>query len=150
MTDQRQRIIDSVFSRRNASGSIEESYVSHIKILEDSPETGGTKPRYILLSRTSTASQSIRGNVLQLYIFAETINGNGFLHKSKLNTNGTFSVGKTWRLPELRAVQVTSVRELFHEYRRSVLSFLRYNLSISPCPGPTDGGLRMQRIRSNF
>ncbi|PBL01169.1 exocyst complex component sec3 subunit [Armillaria gallica] len=90
MTDQRQRIIDSVFSRRNASGSIEESYVSHIKILEDSPETGGTKPRYILLS--------------------QTINGNGFLHKSKLNTNGTFSVGKTWRLPELRAVQVTSVQ----------------------------------------
>ncbi|KAK0208183.1 exocyst complex component Sec3-domain-containing protein [Desarmillaria ectypa] len=90
MTDQRQRIIDSVFSRRNASGSIEESYVSHIKILEDSPETGGTKPRYILLS--------------------QTINGNGFLHKSKLNTNGTFSVGKTWRLPELRAVQVTSAQ----------------------------------------
>ncbi|KAK0478326.1 exocyst complex component Sec3-domain-containing protein [Armillaria novae-zelandiae] len=90
MTDQRQRIIDSVFSRRNASGSIEESYVSHIKILEDSPETGGTKPRYILLS--------------------QTINGNGFLHKSKLNTNGTFSVGKTWRLPELRAVQVTSTQ----------------------------------------
>ncbi|SJL05580.1 uncharacterized protein ARMOST_08937 [Armillaria ostoyae] len=90
MTDQRQRIIDSVFSRRNASGSIEESYVSHIKILEDSPETGGTKPRYILLS--------------------QTINGNGFLHKSKLNTNGTFSVGKTWRLPELRAIQVTSAQ----------------------------------------
>ncbi|KAG7450696.1 uncharacterized protein BT62DRAFT_927969 [Guyanagaster necrorhizus] len=90
MTDQRQRIIDSVFSRRNASGSIEENYVSHIKILEDSPETGGTKPRYILLS--------------------QTISGNGFLHKSKLNTNGTFSVGKTWRLPELRAVQVTSAQ----------------------------------------
>lgn len=36
-------------------------------------------------------------------------NGSGFIHKSKLNTNGSFSVGKTWRLPELRAVQVVNV-----------------------------------------
>jgi hypothetical protein len=33
-------------------------------------------------------------------------NGTGFIHKSKLNTNGTFSVGKTWKLAELRAIQV--------------------------------------------
>ena len=39
----------------------------------------------------------------------EASNGSGFLHKSKLNTNGTFSVGKTWRLVELRAIQVPDV-----------------------------------------
>ncbi|KAJ4485946.1 exocyst complex component Sec3-domain-containing protein [Lentinula aciculospora] len=87
MNDQKQRIIDSVFSRRNAAGSLEETYVSHVKIWEDAgPEGGGRKPRYILLSQAS--------------------NGTGFLHKSKLNTNGTFSVGKTWRLAELRAISV--------------------------------------------
>ncbi|KAJ7102098.1 exocyst complex component sec3 subunit [Mycena belliarum] len=87
MADQRQTIIASVFSRRNAAGVLEESYVAHVKIWEDAgPEGGGRKPRYILLSQAS--------------------NGNGFLHKSKLNTNGSFSVGKTWRLPELRALQV--------------------------------------------
>ncbi|KAJ7932567.1 exocyst complex component sec3 subunit [Mycena leptocephala] len=81
------KIIASVFSRRNASGVLEETYVSHVKIWEDAgPEGGGRKPRYILLSQAS--------------------NGNGFIHKSKLNTNGSFSVGKTWRLPELRALQV--------------------------------------------
>ncbi|KAI3622586.1 exocyst protein [Moniliophthora roreri] len=85
MTDQRQRIIDSVFSRRNAAGNLEEIYMAHIKIWEDA-ENGGRKPRYILLSQAS--------------------NGTGFIHKSKLNTNGTFSVGKTWRLAELRGVQV--------------------------------------------
>jgi len=37
-------------------------------------------------------------------------NGTGFIHKSKLNTNGTFSVGKTWKLAELRGVQVLDVR----------------------------------------
>ncbi|KAG6885399.1 hypothetical protein C0993_002132 [Termitomyces sp. T159_Od127] len=40
------------------------------------------------------------------YGILEANNGSGFIHKSKLNTNGTFSVGKTWRLPELRAIQV--------------------------------------------
>ncbi|KII93765.1 hypothetical protein PLICRDRAFT_152811 [Plicaturopsis crispa FD-325 SS-3] len=83
----RQRIIASVFSKRNAAGEYDESYVAHVKIWEDAgTEGGGNKPRYILLSQTS--------------------NGMGFIHKSKLNTNGTFSVGKTWRLPELRAISV--------------------------------------------
>lgn len=47
-----------------------------------------------------------------IHISVEANNGSGFIHKSKLNTNGTFSVGKTWRLPELRAIQVVNVREL--------------------------------------
>ncbi|KAF7339614.1 Sec3-PIP2-bind domain-containing protein [Mycena sanguinolenta] len=83
------KIIASVFSRRNASGALEETYMSHVKIWEDAgPEGGGRKPRYILLSQAA--------------------NGNGFIHKSKLNTNGSFSVGKTWRLSELRALQVVN------------------------------------------
>ena len=41
----------------------------------------------------------------------EANNGSGFIHKSKLNTNGTFSVGKTWRLAELRAIQVVGVSD---------------------------------------
>ncbi|CAA7268018.1 unnamed protein product [Cyclocybe aegerita] len=88
MADQRQRIISSVFSRRNAAGNLEETYVSHVKIWEDAGEAGGRKPRYILLSQAN--------------------NGTGFIHKSKLNTNGTFSVGKTWRLAELQGVQVVN------------------------------------------
>lgn len=87
MADQRQKIIASVFSRRNSSGNLEEAYVSHVKIWEDAGvEGGGKKPRYILLSQAN--------------------NGSGFIHKSKLNTNGSFSVGKTWTLSELRAVEV--------------------------------------------
>ena len=45
----RERIIASVFSRRNASGRLEESYVSHVKVWEEAE--GGRKPRYILLAR---------------------------------------------------------------------------------------------------
>lgn len=47
----RQRIISSVFARRNTAGQ-EEQYVGHIKIWEDGgQDDGGRKPRYILLSR---------------------------------------------------------------------------------------------------
>lgn len=57
----------------------------------------------------------------------EASNGSGFLHKSKLNTNGTFSVGKTWRLVELRAIQVpdVSITEVFlKSHMRSVVALL--------------------------
>jgi len=50
MADIKQSIIASVFSRRNATGNLEETYVSHIKIWEDAGAEG-RKARYILLSR---------------------------------------------------------------------------------------------------
>lgn len=106
--DTKNRIIESVFSRRNAAGSLEESYVSHVKIWEDAgPEGGGRKPRYILLSRASSPDFLFFSLVI---VFIEANNGSGFIHKSKLNTNGTFSVGKTWRLAELRGLSVIGVR----------------------------------------
>jgi hypothetical protein len=46
----RNRIIASVFDKRNASAPIQESYVAHIKIWEDTGEGHGNKPRYILIS----------------------------------------------------------------------------------------------------
>jgi hypothetical protein len=49
--DVRQRIISTVFSRRNASGGLDETYVAHVKIWEDTgPGPQDRKPRYILLS----------------------------------------------------------------------------------------------------
>ncbi|KAG2045028.1 exocyst complex component Sec3-domain-containing protein [Suillus americanus] len=84
----KQRIIASVFDKRNSGAAIQETYVGHIKIWEDAGEDSSKKPRYILLSQCS--------------------DGTGFLHKSKLNTNGSFSVGKTWKLSELRGIEVSN------------------------------------------
>ena len=57
--DIRQRIINSLFSRRGPSGVVEEQYISHCKIYEDAGpnqtagvDEAGRKARYILLSRT--------------------------------------------------------------------------------------------------
>ncbi|KAI0328157.1 hypothetical protein GY45DRAFT_1326692 [Cubamyces sp. BRFM 1775] len=78
----RQRIISSVFTKLS-----EETYVAHLKIWEEAPaDEGGKKPRYIIISQSN--------------------NGQGYIHKSKLNTNGSFSVGKTWRVSELRGLEV--------------------------------------------
>ncbi|GJJ09890.1 hypothetical protein Clacol_004114 [Clathrus columnatus] len=84
--DIKAKIIASVFTKRSPP----ETYICHVKIWEDT-EDGTRKPRYLLLSRNST--------------------DDGFIHKSKMNTNGTFSIGKTWRLIELRAVEVTDVTQ---------------------------------------
>ncbi|OCB87846.1 hypothetical protein A7U60_g4980 [Sanghuangporus baumii] len=85
----RKKIIDSVFNKRNASGEGPlEYYVGHLKIWEVEQVGGGAseKARYIILARTSDNSPLI--------------------HKSRLNPNGTFSVGKTWKLEDLRAIEV--------------------------------------------
>lgn len=84
---QRQKIVSSVFDRRNANGS-DETFLCHIKIFEEDPSTATRKPRYILLSQSPREG--------------------GYMHKSKLNANGTFSVGKTWRVRELRGIQVVN------------------------------------------
>lgn len=53
--DIRQRIIASVFSTRSASGSLEQTYIAHLKIYEDDgpdpsgANNGGKKVRYVLL-----------------------------------------------------------------------------------------------------
>jgi hypothetical protein len=52
----KQRIIASVFDKRNSGAAIQEIYVGHIKIWEDAGEDSGKKPRYILLSRMSLSS----------------------------------------------------------------------------------------------
>jgi hypothetical protein len=53
----RQRIIASVFNRRNAAGQ-QETYVGHLKIWEDAED--GVKPRYIILSRMLLCMSSHR------------------------------------------------------------------------------------------
>ncbi|KAL4241693.1 SEC3 family protein [Abortiporus biennis] len=84
----RQRIISSALARRKVEGSAE-TYVAHIKIWEDAgPDDGGGKARYIILTQTDY--------------------GTGFIHKSKLNANGSFSVGKSWKLQDLKGVELLS------------------------------------------
>lgn len=78
---------------------------------------------------------------------AEASNGTGFIHKSKLNTNGSFSVGKTWKLIELRAVQVVNVRisskQSYDDRRRRYSQLFSLWVSTSLYRGHIDGKLRI-------
>jgi hypothetical protein len=67
MTDRdsvRRRIISSVFSRRNASGVSDETYIAHVKIWEDAGQDADLKPRYILLARTPNRLLCVNGMVI--------------------------------------------------------------------------------------
>ncbi|KAG8937030.1 hypothetical protein FRC03_004096 [Tulasnella sp. 419] len=95
--DARQAIIESVFSRRTADGSLVDNYVSHIKVYEEEP--GGIKARYILLSIDWQ--------------------GYGHVHKSRQNANGTFSIGKSWKLEDLREIEIVSPTSFKLSFARS-------------------------------
>jgi len=57
----RERIISSVFNRRNATSVSGETYVSHLKILEDAGTEADLKPRFILLARTPKPLLCVNG-----------------------------------------------------------------------------------------
>ncbi|EPT01488.1 hypothetical protein FOMPIDRAFT_1120199 [Fomitopsis schrenkii] len=79
----RQRIINSAFTKLHAAGHQEE-YVAHLKIWEEEADSS-RKSRHIILSQSPDG---------------------GSIHKSKANPNGTFSIGKTWKVTEMRGIEV--------------------------------------------
>lgn len=64
------------------------------------------KIHYTLAYVTSAPNYDIAASRFTL---AESTGGQGFIHKAKLNNNGSFSVGKTWKLSELRGLEVLNV-----------------------------------------
>ncbi|EMC99941.1 hypothetical protein BAUCODRAFT_356102 [Baudoinia panamericana UAMH 10762] len=96
--DEKRRIIESCFSKLDANGQLAESYITHIRIIEDAqypsapapPESAESnkKPRLIIIAVRST--------------------GRVRMHKARENTNGSFSIGKTWNLEELSAIETYS------------------------------------------
>ena len=63
----RNRIIESVFAKRNAAGDgPQESYAGHLKIWES--EGGNDKPRYIILSGAFTVPHVVNNAVLLTHL----------------------------------------------------------------------------------
>ncbi|KAI5302548.1 hypothetical protein KEM55_001020, partial [Ascosphaera atra] len=93
--DEKRRVIQSCFSRKEPDGSIYESYITHIRIVEDaaypaSPAPPGSppnnkKPRLIIVSVKKS--------------------GRVRIHKARENGDGSFSIGKTWNMDELARIQ---------------------------------------------
>ncbi|EJD03708.1 uncharacterized protein FOMMEDRAFT_82797 [Fomitiporia mediterranea MF3/22] len=85
----RNRIIESVFNKRNAAGEgPQEFYAGHLKIWEFDDAA----------QARDLAQQKSK---LRYIIFARTSSGGPLIHKARLNPNDTFSVGKTWNVSDL-------------------------------------------------
>ncbi|QIX01755.1 hypothetical protein AMS68_007272 [Peltaster fructicola] len=93
--DEKRRIIESCFSKTDDNGQLQESYITHIRIVEDAvyPSTppppdsaqDNKKPRIIIVAVRNT--------------------GRVRMHKARENNNGSFSIGKTWNLEELSSIE---------------------------------------------
>ncbi|OBT41055.1 hypothetical protein VE00_08391 [Pseudogymnoascus sp. WSF 3629] len=93
--DEKRRIIESCFSKKDPDGSLAESYITHIRILEDGAYQSSPPP-----PNASTDQKKPR-----VIIVAVRKSGRVRMHKARENGNGTFSIGKTWPLDDLTAVE---------------------------------------------
>ena len=93
--DEKRRIIESCFSKTDANGQLSESYITHIRIQEDSAHPSSPPP----------PDSPPENRKPRLIIIAVRSTGRVRMHKARENNNGSFSIGKTWNLEELSAIE---------------------------------------------
>ncbi|MCJ1312172.1 hypothetical protein MMC25_005846 [Agyrium rufum] len=93
--DEKRRIVDSCFDKTDPDGSVSESYITHIRILEDAAYPSEPPP-------PSSPQQNKKPRII---IVAVRRSGRVRMHKARENANGTFSIGKTWVLDDLSAIE---------------------------------------------
>ncbi|KAI0968208.1 exocyst complex component Sec3-domain-containing protein [Xylaria arbuscula] len=93
--EEKRRIVDSCFNKKDTDGSIIETYITHIRITEYSAHPTSPPPPE---SRRETEKPRV-------IIISVRKSGRVRMHKSKENANGTFSIGKTWDLNDLTALE---------------------------------------------
>lgn len=86
---------DYAAQRLTFCSTVLESYITHIRIVEDAAYPSSPPP--------PTANPNAKKP--RLIIVAVRKSGRVRMHKARENVNGTFSVGKTWPLDDLSAVQ---------------------------------------------
>ena len=114
--DVRQHIINSLFWKKDESGTADETLISFLKVYEEEPgDKTGPKTRYLMLAGESgsqrlglkLAARSAREKFK--LTMAVTKMGKVVIHKAKRNANLSFSKGKTWNLEDMRVLEVIGV-----------------------------------------
>ncbi|MCJ1280844.1 hypothetical protein MMC26_000161 [Xylographa opegraphella] len=93
--DEKKRIIESCFARRDEDGAYSESYITHIRITEDAASPSSPPPPNSLPENKK----------LRVIVVAVKKSGRVRMHKARENPNGTFSIGKTWNLDDLATIE---------------------------------------------
>lgn len=93
--EEKKRIIDTCFMKRDDTGKRLQSYITHVKVEEDaafqsSPPPPDSNPQY----------KKPRAIVL-----AVKSSGRVAMHKARENDNGDFQIGKSWGLEELVSIE---------------------------------------------
>ncbi|KAI1630601.1 exocyst complex component Sec3-domain-containing protein [Biscogniauxia mediterranea] len=92
--EEKRRIVESCFNKKDIDGSLLETYITHIRITEYATHPTSPPP-------PEARSQAEKPRVI---IVAVRKSGRVRMHKSKENANGSFSIGKTWDLNDLSAI----------------------------------------------
>ncbi|RMJ10308.1 hypothetical protein CDV36_010046 [Fusarium kuroshium] len=94
--DEKRRIIETCFNKKDVDGSLHETYITHIRITEYSSYPTTPPPPQ---ARTPDVQKP------RIIIVAVRKSGRVRMHKSKENANGSFSIGKTWNLDDLSRIE---------------------------------------------
>ncbi|RVX70839.1 hypothetical protein B0A52_05995 [Exophiala mesophila] len=92
--DEKRRIIESCFNKRDPDGMQIESYITHVKISEDAAYPSSPPP-------PDSNPQNRKERVI---LVAVRRSGKVRVHKARENANGSFSIGKTWPLEDLSVI----------------------------------------------
>ncbi|KAL8803419.1 MAG: hypothetical protein Q9223_006317 [Gallowayella weberi] len=118
--DEKRRIIESCFSKRDADGSVTESYITHIRVVEDAAYPSSPPP-------VQSPEENKKPRII---VVAVRKTGRVRMHKARENANGTFSIGKTWNLDDLNGIESftnavpTNVEEQQHKQRAGSVGFI--------------------------
>ncbi|KAJ5691111.1 hypothetical protein N7488_011846 [Penicillium malachiteum] len=93
--DEKKRIIQSCYSKKDSDGALVESYITHVRITEDAAHPSAPAP-------PTSAPENKKPRVI---IVSVRRSGRVRMHKARENNDGTFSIGKTWMLDDLSAIQ---------------------------------------------
>ncbi|CCH41582.1 Exocyst complex component [Wickerhamomyces ciferrii] len=85
------RLIKYCFSKYEADGALSESYITHVRLIEDSAFPSSKPP-------PNSQASNKKNRILAL---AVQKNGTVRLHKGRENPNGSFQIGRTWNINEL-------------------------------------------------
>ncbi|KAL7269834.1 hypothetical protein RUND412_007483 [Rhizina undulata] len=93
--DEKRRIITSCFAKTDTDGSLLESYITHCKVTENAAYPSHPAP-------PEAPHEQKKSRVI---LVAVRKSGRVRVHKARENSNGSFSIGKTWNLDDLQQIE---------------------------------------------
>ncbi|KAE8352954.1 exocyst complex component Sec3-domain-containing protein [Aspergillus coremiiformis] len=93
--DEKRRIIQSCFSKKDDDSSLVESYITHVRITEDAAYPSSPAP-----PNSPPENKKARAIIVSV-----RRSGRVRVHKARENNDGSFSIGKTWMLDDLASIQ---------------------------------------------